>query len=199
MLQYPSITRWQDSRGIGKPCIAFYKYDGSNLRWEWSLKRGFYKYGSRTQLFDQTSEQFGEAIPLFQDLMAKDIANIVTDEYGRTERIIAFTEFFGENSFAGTHVLEDKKHLILFDVSVYKKGFIEPRKFVKMFGACPWTAKVVYEGNMNIPFIEDIRNGKYPVYEGVICKGDGWSAKIKTLEYLERLKNTFPDTWEKLV
>jgi hypothetical protein len=38
MQQYPSI----DGSGkapLGVPCIAFYKYDGSNLRWEWSPKQ----------------------------------------------------------------------------------------------------------------------------------------------------------------
>lgn len=197
MLQYPSIPRWQDCKGLGEPCIAFKKYDGSNLRWEWTPKRKWYKYGSRHQLFDHTSEQFRDAIPLFQDTMGKEIAEIVLDEYGsKATRIIAFTEFFGESSFAGTHFDEPKK-LVLFDVSVYKQGFIEPRKFVKMFRDVVWSAQVVYDGNMNTPFIENIRNGEYSVYEGVVCKGDGWAAKIKTHAYLNRLKNQFPETWEK--
>ena len=197
MLAYPSIPGWKHSRN-GEPCLAFYKYDGSNLRWEWSPKRDWYKFGSRTQLFDHTSDQFKEAIPLFKNGMADEIVKIITKDQGRkVERIVAFTEFFGASSFAGTHDPNEQKDLVLIDVSVYKQGFIAPRKFVKLFGEKEWAAKVVYEGNMNVEFIEAVRHGAYPVYEGVVCKGDDWKAKIKTFEYLNRLKNRFGDDWEK--
>lgn len=198
MLAYPSIPGVKRCRGLGKPCLAFYKYDGSNLRWEWSPKRSWYKFGSRTQLFDHSSEQFGKAIPLFMETMGEQIASIVCKDVGRkVERIVAFTEYFGRSSFAGWHDPNEEKQLVLFDVSVYKKGFIEPKRFVDLFGDQSWAAKVVYEGNLNHEFIESVRHGMYPVYEGVICKGDGWQAKIKTYEYLNRLKNKFGDDWEK--
>lgn len=198
MLAYPSIARWQDGGHIGDPCLAFYKYDGSNLRFEWSPKRKWYKFGSRTQLFDKSSEQFGPAIAQFESTMAEEIADIVQKDHGRKlERIVAFCEYYGVSSFAGTHVAEEAKELVLFDVSVYKHGFMEPRKFVKLFGDKLYAAKVVYEGNMNMPFIDAVRHGQYPVYEGVICKGIDWKAKIKTFEYLNRLKNRFGDDWEK--
>jgi hypothetical protein len=54
----------------------------------------------------------------------------------------------------------------------------------------------VYEGNMNHEFITAVRNGEYPVYEGLICKGSNWSAKIKTIEYLTRLKGIDEKKWE---
>jgi hypothetical protein len=196
MLSYPSIARWQESR-VGEPCLAFYKYDGSNLRWEWTPKRKWHKFGSRHQLFDHTSEQFAGAIPLFMETMADDIEKIILDEYrSKTQRIVAFTEFFGPSSFAGTHIDGEPKQLKLIDVSIYKQGFLPARKFVKLFGHLDYTAKIVYEGNMNQPFIQDVRNGMYPVYEGVVCKGDGWSAKVKTIEYLNRLKGKYGDNWE---
>lgn len=53
MEQYPSILG-SAKAPLGKPCIAQYKYDGSNLRFEWNPKRGFHKYGTRRHLFDQT-------------------------------------------------------------------------------------------------------------------------------------------------
>src|SRR5208282_684728 len=103
MLSYPSIPSWKASV-LGEPCIAFYKYDGSNLRFEWSPKKGWYKYGTRTQLFDQTAVPYNQAIPYFHDMMADDIVRQVVNDQGRKpERIVAFTEFFGPSSFAGTH------------------------------------------------------------------------------------------------
>lgn len=199
MLQYPSIPSGQKSRGLGKPCIAFNKYDGSNLRFEWSPKRKWYKFGSRTQLIDTNTEQFKGAIPLFMDTMANSIEKTIVEEFGNnTPRIVAFAEWFGPNSFAGTHDPSDEKQLVLFDVSVYKKGFLTPNQFVDYFADWyEWSAKVIYRGNLNQQFINDVRHGAYPVYEGVVCKGDGWSAKIKTFEYLNRLKNRFGDEWEK--
>lgn len=197
MLSYPSIPSWKGSV-LGEPCIAFYKYDGSNLRWEWSPKKGWYKYGTRNHLFDGTHIPYNQAIPYFYDVMADDIVREVVEDQGRKpERIVAFTEFFGPSSFAGTHDETEEKELVLFDVSVYKKGFYPARKFVKMFNQYPFMADVVYEGNMNMPFIHDIQNSKYAVYEGVVCKGDGWNAKIKTNTYLERLKGKFGNDWEK--
>lgn len=50
---------------------------------------------------------------------------------------------------------------------------------------------------MNQPFIDAVRHGQYELDEGVICKGLDWSAKIKTFDYLNRLKNKYGDEWEK--
>ena len=54
---------------------------------------------------------------------------------------------------------------------------------------------VVYEGNTSHEFIQDVRNGKCTVYEGVVCKGDDWVAKIKTIEYLNRLRGENESLW----
>ncbi len=198
MIQYPSIPSVARCRGLGKPCIAFYKYDGSNLRFEWSPKRNWHKFGSRTQLIDQNTEQFKGAIPLFMDTMSKDIVEIIRDEFGsKALRIVAFAEYYGPSSFAGFHDPNEPKQLKLFDVSVYKQGFLPAKQFVELFGDKEWSAEVEYTGNLNQPFINDVRHGAYPVYEGVVCKGVGWNAKIKTFEYLNRLKHQFDDEWEK--
>ena len=45
MEQYPHIEG-STKAPIGEPCIAFYKYDGSNLRFEWSPKKGWHKFGT---------------------------------------------------------------------------------------------------------------------------------------------------------
>lgn len=195
MLQYPSIVGWRKAP-IGKPCIAFNKYDGSNLRWEYSPKQGWNKFGTRRCMFDKNTPLYNQAIELFQDQMAKTIVDTVNDIHGRkVERITAFTEFFGPSSFAGFHEHDEQKQLKLFDVFVFKKGFVPPKQFVKHFGQHSWAAEVVYEGNMNMEFIEDVRSGKYPVYEGVICKGEDWIAKVKTVEFLNRLRETHQNLW----
>ena len=54
---------------------------------------------------------------------------------------------------------------------------------------------------MNGKFIDDVRNGKFDVEEGVVCKGGGgrkepWMVKIKTNTYMERLKEAFSNDWE---
>ena len=59
---------------------------------------------------------------------------------------------------------------------------------------------------MNEQLILDVRNNIYGLKEGVICKGtetngafsgNQWMCKIKTFEYLEKLKIVFKDEWEK--
>lgn len=197
MLSYPSIPSYKQTI-IGEPCISFYKFDGSNLRFEWSPKKGWYKYGTRNHLFDQTNTTYNQAIPYFQDVMANDIVNKVVEDQGRKpERIVVFAEFFGPSSFAGWHDETEEKQLKLFDVSVFKKGFYPAKQFVKLFGEFPYTAHVVYEGNMNYSFINDVRIGRYPVVEGVVCKGIDWACKIKTESWIEKLKGKFGNDWNK--
>jgi hypothetical protein len=212
MLQYPSIL------GVKKvpkgfPCIAFYKYDGSNLRFEWSQKKGWNKFGSRTQMIDKNHEVFGKGIELFQEHMADTIVERIKLANPKTfkniERITAFAEFYGENSFAGSHEESDEKHLKLFDVFLFKQGFLLPEDFVDVFGDWDKAAQVVYRGNLNEEFIQSVRHSalEMPLNEGVIVKGtsdkikfktqgDLWMTKIKTFDYINRLKNKYQDKWE---
>jgi hypothetical protein len=189
MEQYPSIEN-SSKAPFGQPCIAFYKYDGSNLRWEWNPKKGWFKFGTRTQLFDQSDEIFGETIPLFMK-MGDEIVRRVKSVERQPQRITAFTEFFGPSSFTGSHIAGEPKELRLFDVYLFKRGLMKPRQFVKVFGDLPYSAEVVYEGNLNKQFIEDIREGRYPVWEGVVCKGDDWMCKIKTKAYFAKLSEVY--------
>ena len=196
MLQYPSIVGSKYAP-LGKECIAFYKYDGSNLRWEYSPKKGWNKFGTRRQMFDANTPLYNQAIPLFMDEIGPVIEQEVKHYFGRkVERITAFTEFFGPSSFAGSHEFGEEKELRLFDVFVFKQGFIPPRQFKKLFSHREWGAQVVYEGNLNASFIQDVREGKYDVVEGVICKGADFTVKIKTIEYLDKLKGKFEERWE---
>ncbi len=195
MKQYPSIQGSSDIP-FGKPCIAFYKYDGSNLRWEWNPKKGWYKYGTRNRLFDKGDPDFGMSIELFQDTMGEEIARRCKSLEHGLQSAIVYTEFFGPNSFAGLHINEPKE-LKLFDVNLYKRGIMKPRDFVKNFGDLNYTAKVIYDGNCSKEFVNDIRNNKYLVIEGVVAKGTNWMCKIKTFAYLEKLKLIHRNDWNK--
>lgn len=94
MQQYPSIDG-SSKAPLGKQCIAFTKYDGSNLRWEWSPKQGWYKHGTRNQLFDASDPVYGKAIPIFMNGMADEIIRRVKDLERSIQRITVFTEFLG--------------------------------------------------------------------------------------------------------
>jgi hypothetical protein len=200
MEQYPSIVG--SSKAPKDECIAFYKYDGSNLRFEWTRKAGWNKFGTRNCLFDETDKQFGEAIAIFNRTLAEPLVDIFKREFRNVDKITVFCEFFGKSSFAGQHKEDEEHQLVLIDVKPHKKGYISPREFVNIFGKKlgDLAAQVVYEGNLNAEFIDDVRNGKYNAHEGVVCKGGSghklWRCKIKTKAYLEELKKRFTEDWE---
>lgn len=186
-------------------CVAFYKYDGSNLRFEWNKKKGWYKFGTRRRLFDHTDPEYGSAIDLFMAKYADGIEKQIKQHsiYRHSDSVIAYAEFFGPHTFAGKHDAEflgvesnDPKELVLFDVNPHKRGFISPNEFVDLFGSMP-IAEVVYRGIFDEQFVQDVRDGKYPVDEGVIVKGgeghDLWMRKVKTNAYLQELKTRFPE------
>ncbi len=210
MKQYPSIPGFSAQDAVkGLPCIAFKKYDGSNLRFKWKPKKGFHLFGTRSRLFDYRDPDFGCAIEIFIRKWAGEIEKVIASNklFRGIQEVTCFCEFFGPYSFAGQHDPKhpalncpnnDPKSLVLFDVNLHKKGFLFPRDFLKAFGHLP-IAEVVYEGNLNQSFIQDVREGKYPVFEGVVCKGINkknlWMTKIKTLSYLEELKKRFSSDW----
>lgn len=190
MKKYPSILTIKEA-GFPKitNCIAFDKIDGSNLRFEYNKKQ-WNKFGTRHHLFDETDDVFGVAIDIFRNKWQDDITKILLKE--RISQCIVFMEFYGENSFAGVHVPEDKKHLKFFDINIYKKGLMPSREFLKLFGHLD-IPEVIYEGNLNKQFVLDVENGLYNINEGVVCKGGNkqnnmWMRKIKTIEYLNKLK-----------
>ena len=64
------------------------------------------------------------------------------------------------------------------------------------FGDLPQAAEVIYQGNLSIQFIRDVQEGKYPVIEGVVAKGEDFSVKIKTKSYFDKLFNNFGENWK---
>lgn len=200
MLEYPSIISFKNAPK--EQCIAFEKLDGSNCRAFWSKKNGFHRFGTRHQLIDRTHE-LGQSIDLFLNTYGDFLDKYFREsKYFKTlDKINVFYEFFGKLSFAGQHVKEDTKEVTMFDIYVEKKGFVSPSDFLKMFESNK-IPRVVYRGNLNVSFINDVKNGIFDLNEGVVCKGVDrkgkvWMAKIKTNAYLEKLKKVYANGWEK--
>lgn len=210
MLHYPKIP--DSSHSPDGRCIAFEKYDGTNLHWDWDRDFGWHGFGTRRDEFNLTDvgvEQFtrkhahlAECVAVFRRSLADDIERVFREHerYRSLQSFKAFTEFLGPNSFAGLHKAGDAKELRLFDVWSEPAGMIGPNDFVADFGDLP-IARVVYQGKLTSKFKDEVRAGKYGVNEGVVCKGsaggsDMWMVKIKTYAYLEKLKQAFADRWE---
>lgn len=100
MKPYPSILRatGQAFREI-PAAFLFDKLDGSDLRFEWTAKRGWHRAGTRHRLFDVADPEFGEALGLFAATLAEPLAAIARRE--RWPELVAYVEFAGEHSFAG--------------------------------------------------------------------------------------------------
>lgn len=183
------------------PVIAFDKLDGSNLRFEYSHKRGFYKFGTRTTMIDRNSEPFGIAINIFLNKYEKPLTELFKSKaYRDTLSFVCFTEFYGEKSEFGQHEFDnDIFDIILLDINRYKKGMIPPRQLIKdAFNYNFKLPKIVYEGPLNKSLVHAIKDGMFDLKEGVVCKGtvpnkkaphNLYYCKIKTNKWFDRLRN----------
>lgn len=212
MKNYPSIPKFYNGL-LGRQCICFYKYDGSQIRSKWSASKGWHLFGTRHRLFDKSDPEYGCAIDIFKNKYGDDLEKIIktNKEFKNVREVICFSEFFGPYSFGGQHDINhpalkmvnaphnDPKDVVLFDVNIHKKGMLSAKNFVTHFGHLD-VAKIIYEGILDESLVCDIRTGKYPVFEGIIAKGgnghEQWSVKIKTFKYLEELKKRFSKDWE---
>ncbi len=202
MIEYPSIM--SSAKAPRQPCIAFEKLDGSNCRVKYTNKKGFHLFGSRTQMFDKGHPFLGAAVDIFYRDFENPLVDLIETEFPNEREVIAFLEFFGDQSFAGWHEPNDPtKRLVCFDIMVGHKNrkFLMPQEFVKLTTKYKVIApRVIYTGNLNDQLIADVRAGKYDVVEGVVCKGTEktgahrggmWMAKIKTKAYIDRLFNRY--------
>ena len=204
MIEYPSIM--SSAKAPREPCIAFEKLDGSNIRVKYTNKKGFHLFGSRTQMFDKGHPFLAPAIPYFYEHFENPLVDLIENEFPNEREVVAYLEFFGDQSFAGWHEPEDPtKRLVCFDLMIGHKNrkFVMPQDFVKMAEKYKIIApRVMYVGNLNNQLITDVRAGKYDVVEGIVCKGTQrtgahrggtWMCKIKTLFYMDKLFNKFGD------
>lgn len=193
MKQYPSISKKIIK---GQPCYTFDKLDGSNIRVEWTKKSGFNKWGSRKRLLGTDQDIISKS----PDIFHRDFEGIEEIfKKNKWEKVTLFFEFYGDNSFAGTHDPNDNHKLYLIDVNPYKKGILPPKEFIKMFSDYN-CAEYLFHGNITRDIELSIRKSSFEgvTSEGVVCKfitkkGQWSSFKIKSNNWLERLKKKCGD------
>jgi hypothetical protein len=198
MKQYPPIPGSTGTEFREIPdAYVFDKLDGSNLRFEWSRKRGWYKFGTRHRMFDGSDPQFGPALPLFMETLADGCADVAKGE--RWESAVFFAEYHGPNSFAGFHPdPPELMHLDLIDVSPHRHGILPPREFLDLFEHLPHAA-FLGRFNWTRGFVERVWRGELEgvTLEGVIGKSGGGRshdlvmAKAKTKAWIEMIHAKF--------
>jgi hypothetical protein len=184
MLHYPKMPG--STQTPSGPCVAFEKYDGTNLHWEWDRDFGWHSFGPRRGEFNLDGlgiaafcaehEHLSECVSLFHDTLAASLDEVFrsNEAYQPFQGVKIFAEFLGPSSFAGLHREGEPKELKLFDIFLEGFGFVGPAQF---------------------------RCGRFNTPEGVVCKGghggdDVWMLKIKSLAYMDRLKQAMADRWE---
>lgn len=195
MKSYPSITNTNFYKFVVQKYHTFYKIDGSNFRAEWSNKRGWYKFGTRTELIDANHPVFGEAVPVFYTQLSNDLEAVFAKL--KIKNAVIFAEFAGYSSFAGNHVPGEEKNLYLFDVALDKKGIIGPERFLNYFGHCKITPYLGYY-LWDDSFLDNVKNNTltgHMLQEGVVGKiGDYHKlcmVKAKTNNWIERVKKNY--------
>jgi len=198
MKTYNSIPHFDESL-YGLDTIAFDKLDGSNMRFEWNKKRGFFKFGTRREMINEYHPMFGYGVDLFMEKYSEDLERVFMShkEYKHSRNFVCFAEYVGPQSFAGQHY--DKKEdmdIILFDVCQFQKGFISASQLLDHFGHLH-LPDIVYKGEITEELVNDIKNNT-ELDEGVIFNGDGfrkkgqpysWKCKLKTINWLNKVKN----------
>lgn len=193
MKQYPTIPGFFKCPNKEINIYAFDKIDGSNIRVEWNKKKGFHKFGTRKRLLDERNELLGGAINLFEVQYKYNLDNLFKSM--KLTKAIAFFEVWGLDSFAGRHD-NGLKYITLLDISIDKKGILEPKEFIKLPKHI-YTPKLLYIGKINQDFIDSVKNGTLDgmTYEGVVCKGSyvspglPYMCKIKNKAWINKLKD----------
>lgn len=197
MKPYPSIQSSIGQKFQEFDAYVFDKLDGSNLRFEWTRKARWSKFGTRNRLFDHTDPDFGLAIPLFLTGYQEDLTRVAVDN--RWDHLIVYMEFWGPNSFAGKHDRDDVKTLTLFDACPNKKGLLGPREFLNLFGHLR-TARLLGIQKWTRGFVDRIRTGNDELsskitFEGVVGKsGSGHKlimAKAKTQAWVDKVLSQY--------
>ena len=218
MKHYDTIPRIQDDGTLkGDMVVGYNKLDGQNFCATYNCrKKTWGPYGSRTVTVDENSEQFGDTVKFFNESGYKEIlANVIKDFSGKrdvfngVEEVTFFFEWYGENSFAGKHKEGDEMHLVLIDVFLKKRGYIEPKDYEMCFrGSGVEMPDLIYSGPLNSEIIEAVQNNdwtqpdcwNFRVHEGVVFKRTTLlkgqrrpSVKVKTKWWLETLHSLYTE------
>lgn len=190
MKAYPSIPRQPKGKGRARLMHVFDKIDGSNLRFEWARSDGWFRWGSRHRVVDESHPVFGGALALFHATMSGAIERVARAQ--GWEALVAFAEFAGPSSLGGQHAPADPKALTLFDVAPYRRGLVGPARFLELFADLP-TPRYLGEHAWDDELVARVRRGELEgvTFEGVVGKaGDGHSlvmAKAKTEAWVKRI------------
>jgi len=194
MKAYPSIKRYRDDRYLGFTGETFAKIDGSNLRFEWDSKKGWFRFGSRRRVLEANDKDFGNAWNLFLNDFAEAFEKHSIAE--NWTNVIVYCEFWGENSFAGNHEPADEKFLTPIDVAVYKKGLLSSKEFVQHFNDL-FDLKYLGVKSWDKNFVEAVKDSTLPgmAFEGVIGKdGSGHkrlAIKLKSDAWIEKVLSKY--------
>ncbi len=195
MKSYPSIAfaKQMLSKVPGEQnWFVFDKIDGSNIRAEWSKKKGWHRFGTRRRLLDETDTQFGSAVGLVME-QADAFEKVFREQ--RYESAIVFFEYWGDSSFCGTHKEDEEHRVTLIDVAPFKKGILMPKEFLKLFGDFDH-APLLHQGTIDADFVESVAAGNFEGVssEGVVCKTHARKTlkpimfKVKTRKWLSELR-----------
>lgn len=205
MKTYPTIPK-KPEKGPTHFWV-FDKLDGSNIRAEWSKKRGFHKFGTRKRLLGTDQGVLAKAQILVE---AQEHAFRKVFEEFRIDRVVCFFEFYGSKSFAGNHVEDDEHRLTLFDIDVHKKGLVDPDDFLTMFTDTGIDiANMLHYGLVDEALLTEIRLGVLPgmSFEGVVFKARSrkkWDKpvmfKVKNLAWIKKVKENYDKSkWNELL
>lgn len=189
MKDYPSIS----AEVRGGSFYVFDKLDGSNVRAEWDRKKGFWKFGKRNGLIDDSNPHLTKVPDLILAKHAEPLGRILHEQ--RAQRAVVFFEFWGPRSFAGQHHAGDEHSATIIDVAVDNRGFLLPREFLKLLGGLDHAA-LLHHGPVG-HIAELVRGGTLPgmTFEGVVCKSESYDRpgrpamfKIKNQAWYARLR-----------
>ncbi len=191
MKKYPSIV----GQAVGSiDMTVFDKLDGSNIRAEWSMKRGFYKFGTRNRMIDQTDTHLGKAVLLVKEKYGPALTEIFKAKAKRAPMfqrgVVCFFEFFGPRSFAGQHAKDDRHDVVLFDISPNKAGILPPKDFLKLTKGLH-IPDVLYKGRIGKEFIDSVRNSTLEgmTFEGVVCKAANPNRRVTSHPLMFKVKS----------
>lgn len=150
-------------------------------------------------MIDASHDTFGYAVDLFMNKYSEGLSSVFrSKDYRNIQSFVCYAELVGPSSAFGQHYdPAEQMDIVLFDISMYKKGWCPPRQFCKDFGHLG-IPKVVYEGNLNMDLVKRVKENEFGLTEGVICKGyvksrkkdreNLYYCKVKTNDWLDRLR-----------